>query len=146
MLTQGSINSHPTPSFGAFLNALHEAGWNEGNNLKIEWRFSEGSAEPLARLANELVELQVELIVTAPTEPTLAAKRATSTIPIVYLQVADPVRSGIVTNLGRPDANVTRMSALATDIAGKRLALIKEALQTPSLSLYFGTDQARALH
>lgn len=133
VLTQGSINSHPTPPFRAFLNTLHEAGWHEGNNLKIEWRFSEGSAESLPRLANELVGLQVELIITAPTEPTLAAKRATSIIPIVFVQVADPVRSGIVTNLARPDANVTGMSALATDIAGKRLALIKEALPNTKL-------------
>lgn len=96
--------------------------------MKIEWRFSEGSAEDLPRFASELVEAPVELIVTAPTEPTLAAKRATSTIPVVFVQVADPVRSGVVTNLARPDANVTGMSALATDIAGKRLALIKEAL------------------
>ena len=133
VLTQGSINSHPTPPFRAFLDALHEAGWDEGNNLKIEWRFSGGGVEPLPRLANELVELPVELIVTAPTEPTLAAKRATSTIPIVFVQVADPVRSGIVTSLARPDANVTGMSALATDIAGKRLALIKEALPNTKL-------------
>jgi putative ABC transport system substrate-binding protein len=133
VLTQGSINSHPTPPFRAFLNALHGAGWDEGHNLKIEWRFSEGSAEPLWRLANELVELPVELIITAPTEPTIAAKRATSKIPIVFVQVADPVRSGIVTNLARPDANVTGMSALATDIAGKRLALIKEALPNTRL-------------
>jgi putative ABC transport system substrate-binding protein len=133
VLTQGSINSHPTPPFRAFLNALHGAGWDEGHNLKIEWRFSEGSAEPLSRLANELVELPVELIITAPTEPTIAAKRATSKIPIVFVQVADPVRSGIVTNLARPDANVTGMSALATDIAGKRLALIKEALPNTRL-------------
>jgi ABC-type uncharacterized transport system substrate-binding protein len=133
VLTQGSINSHPTPPFRAFLNALHEAGWDEGHNLKIEWRFSEGSAEPLPRLANELVDLPVELITTAPTEPTLAAKQATSTIPIVFVQVADPVRSGIVTNLARPDANVTGMRALATDIAGKRLALIKEALPNTKL-------------
>lgn len=133
VLTQGSINSHPTPPFRVFLNALHEAGWDEGHNLKIEWRFSEGSAEPLPRLATELVEIPVELIITTPTEPTLAAKRATSTIPIVFVQVADPVRSGIVTNLARPDANVTGMSALATDIAGKRLALIKEALPNTKL-------------
>ena len=133
VLTQGSINSHPTPQFQAFLNALHEAGWNEGRNLKIEWRFSEGSAEPLPRLADELLALPVELIVTAPTAPTLAAKRATSTIPIVFVQVADPVLSGIVTNLARPDANVTGMSAFATDIAGKRLALIKEALPNAKL-------------
>jgi putative ABC transport system substrate-binding protein len=133
VLTQGSINSHPAPPIRAFLDALHEAGWDEGYNLKIEWRFSEGSAEPLVRLANELVKLPVELIMTSPTEPTLAAKRATSTIPIVFVQVADPVLSGIVTNLARPDANVTGMSALATDIAGKRLALIKEALPNTKL-------------
>ena len=133
VLTQGSVNSHPTPPFRAFLKTLHEAGWDEGNNLKIEWRFSEGSAETLPRLAKELVELPVELIVTAPSEPTLAAKQATSSIPIVFVQVADPVRSGIVTSLARPDANVTGMSALATDIAGKRLALIKEALPNTKL-------------
>ena len=132
VLTQGSIVSHPTPPFRALLDALQQAGWDEGN-LKVEWRFSEGSAEVLPRLANELVELRVELIITAPTEPTLAAKQATSTIPIVFVQVADPVRSGVVTNLARPDANVTGMSALATDIAGKRLALIKEALPNTKL-------------
>jgi putative ABC transport system substrate-binding protein len=133
VLTQGSRNTHPAPSFRAFLAALHEAGWDDGRNLKIEWRFSEGSAEPLPRLAQELVKLPVEVIVTAPTESTLAAKRATSTIPVVFVQVADPVRSGIVTSLARPDANVTGMSALATDITGKRLALIKEALPNTRL-------------
>lgn len=133
VLTQGSTNAHPSPPFRAFLGALHEAGWDDGRNLKIEWRFSDGSAEPLPGLAQELVKLAVELIVTAPTEPTLAAKRATSTIPVVFVQVADPVQSGIVTSLARPDANVTGMSAVATDITGKRLALIKEALPNTAL-------------
>lgn len=133
VLTQGSRTTHPAPPFRAFLAGLHEAGWDDGRNLKIEWRFSEGSAEPLPRLAQELVKLPVEVIITAPTEPTLAAKRATSTIPVVFVQVADPVRSGIVTNLARPDANVTGMSALATDISGKRLALIREALPNTRL-------------
>src|SRR3954452_13790440 len=85
VLTQGSIHSHPTAPLRAFLDALHQAGWDDGHNMKIEWRFSEGSAEDLPRLANELVEAQVELIATAPTEPTLAAKRATSTIPVVFV-------------------------------------------------------------
>jgi putative ABC transport system substrate-binding protein len=128
VLTQGSVHAHPSPPFRAFLKTLQDAGWEEGRNLKIEWRFSEGKAEPLPGLARELVQIPVEVIITAPTEPTLAAKRATSTIPIVFVQVADPVQSGVVTNLARPDANVTGMSALATDIAGKRLALVKEAL------------------
>ena len=133
VLTQGSINTHPTPAIRVLLSALHDAGWDEGRNLKIEWRFSEGSAEPLSGLARELVEMPVELIITAPTEPTLAAKRATSTIPVVFMQVADPIQSGIVTNLARPEGNVTGMSAQATDIAGKRLALIKEALPNAKL-------------
>jgi putative tryptophan/tyrosine transport system substrate-binding protein len=128
VLTQGSIHDHPSPTFQAFLKTLQEAGWEEGRNLKIEWRFSEGKAEPLLGLARELVQIPVEVIVTAPTEPTLAAKQAASTIPIVFVQVADPVKSGVVTNLAKPDANVTGMSSFATDIAGKRLALIKEAL------------------
>ena len=98
--------------------------------MLIEWRFSEGSAVPLARLAAELVEKNVEVIVTTPTQPTIAAKQATSTIPIIFVQVADPLVSGIVANLARPDANVTGMSSLAPDIAGKRLALLKEALPT----------------
>src|SRR3954468_22330542 len=134
VLTQGSINSHPTPPFRAFLDVLHLAGWIEGTNIDLQWRFSEGSLEQLPQLAGELAA-SVELIVTATTGPTLAAKRATSTLPIVFVQVADPVQSGIVTNLARPDANVTGMSSLAPEIAGKRLALVKEALpDTKSIS------------
>src|SRR3954452_24040443 len=133
VLTQGSINSHPTPPFRAFLDSLHQAGWIEGTNITIEWRFSEGSAEQLPRLAEELVAASVELIVTATTGPTLAAKRATSTVPIVFVQVADSVQSGVVTNLARPDANVTGMSSLAPEVAGKRLALVKEALPNTKL-------------
>jgi putative ABC transport system substrate-binding protein len=102
VLTQGSIHDHPSAAFRAFLNTLQETGWKEGRNLKIEWRFSEGKAEPLLGLARELVQIPVEVIVTAPTGPTLAAKQATSTIPIVFVQVADPVKSGVVTNLAKP--------------------------------------------
>ena len=128
VLSQGSIHTHPTPVFRAFLERLREVGWIEGQNLSIDWRFSEGSAAPLGRLAAELVDRQVEVIVTTPTEPTIAAKRATSNIPIVFIQVGNPIQAGIVTNLARPDANVTGMSALGSDLAGKRLALLKEAL------------------
>lgn len=133
VLTQGSIRDHPSQPFRAFVKELQDAGWEEGRNLKIDWRFSEGKAEPLPSLARELAQIPVDVIVTAPTQPTLAAKQATPTIPIVFVQVADPVQSGVVTNLAKPDANVTGMSALATDIAGKRLALIKEALPNSRL-------------
>jgi putative ABC transport system substrate-binding protein len=132
VLSEGSISNHPTPSFRAFLETLREAGWIEGQSLKIEWRFSEGGSESLSRLVNELIGLQVELIVASPTRPTLVAKQATATIPIVFAQVADPIGAGIVTNLARPEANLTGMSSLATDMGGKRLALLKEMLPRAS--------------
>src|SRR5262245_35414160 len=128
VLSQGSTSTHPTPVFRTFRQGLHDLGWVEGQNIAIEWRFSEGSAEPLPRLAAELVNLPVDLIVASPTQPTLAAKEATSTIPIVFIQVADPVKSGIVANLARPGANVTGLSTIGSDLSGKRLELLKEAL------------------
>jgi putative tryptophan/tyrosine transport system substrate-binding protein len=128
VLSQGSIRTHPTPMFRTFQQGLRDLGWVEGQNLAIEWRFSEGSAEPLPRLAAELVGVPVDLIVASPTQPALAAKAATSTIPIVFIQVADPVKSGIVTNLARPGANVTGLSTIGSDLSGKRLELLKEAL------------------
>src|SRR5262249_16888274 len=127
VLSQGSTSMHPTPGFRTFRQGLRDLGWVEGQNLAIEWRFSEGSAEPLPRLAAELVGLPVDLIVASPTQPALAAKDAT-TIPIVFIQVADPVKSGIVANLARPGANVTGLSTIGSDLSGKRLELLKEAL------------------
>jgi len=130
VLSQGSTSTHPTPVFRTFRQGLRDLGWVEGQNLTIEWRFSEGNAEPLPRLAAELVGLPVDLIVASPTQPTLAAKEATSTIPIVFIQVADPVKSGIVANLARPGANVTGSwsspadkSASACKISGCRIPL-----------------------
>jgi putative ABC transport system substrate-binding protein len=128
VLSQTSAKGHPAPLFRALLNGLREKGWEEGRNLAIEWRFSEGKIESLPALAAELVNLAVEVLVTSPTEPTLVAKRATSTIPIVFAQVADPLRAGIVSNLARPEANITGMSTQSTDFAAKRLSLLKEAL------------------
>ena len=133
VLSQGSLQTHPTPMFRAFQQGLHDLGWIEGQNLAIEWRFSEGTAEPLPRLAAELVGLPVELIVATPTRPALAAKNATSTIPVVFIQVADPVQSGIVTNLARPGTNVTGLSGMGSDLSGKRLELLKEALPSARL-------------
>lgn len=128
ILSQGSLRAHPTPMFQTFQQGLRDLGWIEGQNLGIEWRFSEGSADPLPRLAAELVRLPVDLIVASPTRPALAAKEATSTIPVVFIQVADPVESGIVANLARPGANVTGLSSMGSDLSGKRLELLKEAL------------------
>jgi putative ABC transport system substrate-binding protein len=128
VLSMGSAAEHPTPVFQAFLQGLHELGWVEGQNLAITWRFSEGSAEPLPRLAAELVGLPVDLIVASPVMPARAAQGATSTIPVVFIQVPDPVQLGFVANLARPGANVTGLSSIASDLTGKRLALVKEVL------------------
>src|SRR5207237_4596080 len=133
VLSQGSASTHPTAMFSAFQQGLRDLGWVEGHNLAIDWRFSEGTAEPLPRLAAELVGLPVELIVATPTRPALAAKNATSTIPVVFIQVADPVQSGIVTNLARPGTNVTGLSGMGSDLSGKRLELLKEALPSARL-------------
>jgi putative ABC transport system substrate-binding protein len=132
VLSQGSIRAHPTPMFRTFQQGLRDLGWVEGHNLAIEWRFSEGSTEPLPQLAAELAGLPVDLIVASPTRPALAAKQATSTIPVVFIQVADPVESGIVANLARPGANVTGLSSMGSGLSGKRLELLKEALPDAS--------------
>jgi putative tryptophan/tyrosine transport system substrate-binding protein len=139
ILSQGYVREHPTALFQAFREGMREFGWIEGRNLAIEWRFSEGSAEPLPRLAAELVGLPVDLIVAAPSAPALAAKEATKNaskasraaagaIPVVFVQVPDPVRMAVVSNLARPGANVTGLSSIASDLSGKRLALLKEVL------------------
>src|SRR5262245_21252129 len=128
VLSQGSAGVHPSLVFQAFQQGLRELGWVEGHNLAIEWRFSEGSFESLPRLAAELVALPVDLIVASPSRPALAAKEATSTIPVVFIQVPDPVGLRIVGNLARPGANVTGLSSIASDLTGKRLALVKEVI------------------
>jgi putative ABC transport system substrate-binding protein len=124
----GEAGAQAMPLFQGFLQGLRELGWVEGHNLAIEWRFSEGRAEPLPRLAAELVALPVDLIVASGARPASAAKEATGTIPVVFVQVPDPVGLGIVPNLGRPGANVTGLSSIAADLTGKRLALVKEVL------------------
>jgi putative tryptophan/tyrosine transport system substrate-binding protein len=128
VLSQDLAAEHPSHLFQEFQAGLSELGWVEGHNLAMEWRFSEGSFDPLPRLAGELVRLPVDLIVATPAAPAAAAKAATSTIPVVFIQVPDPVRLGIVASLARPSGNVTGFSSIASDLTGKRLALIKEVL------------------
>ena len=112
----------------AFLERLRELGWSADRNLAIEYRWAEGHTERLVELANELVRLKVDLIVTHNTPPTLAAKKATSAIPIVFASAGDPVGSGIVASLSRPGGNVTGMSSVETETAGKRVELLYELL------------------
>jgi len=117
----GSTNS-------AFGQQLRELGYIEGQNLILEHRFAEGRAERLPDLAAELVRLKVDVIVAGGTPPPLAAKHATSTIPIVMAAAGDPVRTGLVANLARPGGNVTGLSTSTPDLAAKRLELLKEVV------------------
>jgi hypothetical protein len=100
----------------AFLQGLRELGYVEGNNILIEFRFADGRFDRLPSLAAELVQLNVDVIVAAVTQASLAAKASTKTIPIVMLAVGDPVRSGLVTNIARPDGNVTGTSSMYSEV------------------------------
>lgn len=109
------------------LEGLRGLGWVEGRNLVIEFRHARGDREQLARFAAELVDLRVDVIVTF-TAGVAAAKRATGTIPIVMQTSQDPVRVGFVASLARPGGNLTGVTFLTDELAGKRLELLKEAM------------------
>jgi putative ABC transport system substrate-binding protein len=106
---------------------LRELGYVEGENIVIEYRYAEGKPERLPELATELVQLKVDVIVTAANAGILAAKKASATIPIVFGAATDPVGSGLVSSLARPGGNITGLSNMAPDLDGKRLELLKEA-------------------
>src|SRR5215510_454765 len=116
----------------AFRQGLRDLGWVEGKNISIEYRYAEGRNERLPDLAADLVRLKVDIIVTAVTPDALAAKNATRTIPIVMAASGDPVASGLVDSLARPGGNITGLSQMNPELAGKRLELLKEIV--PKLS------------
>jgi putative ABC transport system substrate-binding protein len=106
---------------------LHELGWTDGRTVAIQYRWAEGRAERSAELAAELARLKVDVIVTGG-NAALAAKQASSAVPIVFALVDDPVGMGLVASLARPGGNVTGLSFQAADLAGKRLALLREVV------------------
>jgi ABC-type uncharacterized transport system substrate-binding protein len=112
----------------AFLQELRKLGWIERKNITIEYRFAEQKNERLPELAAELVRLKVDLIVTAGGPTPFAAKKATTTIPIVMTSVSDPVGEGLVASLARPEGNVTGYSNLASELNTKRLEILKDAV------------------
>jgi putative tryptophan/tyrosine transport system substrate-binding protein len=112
----------------AFAQRLRELGWIEGRTIAIEYRWAEGHDERLVEIAAEFVRRKVDVIVTWGTVPTIAAKQTTSVIPIVFAAMGDPLGTGIVASLARPGGNVTGLSALVTDVAGKRLDLLREVV------------------
>jgi ABC-type uncharacterized transport system substrate-binding protein len=111
-----------------FRQELHKLGWIEGKNITIEYRFAEQKSERLAELAAELVRLKVDLIVAVATPPALAAKKVTTTIPIVMVVAGDPVGAGLVASLARPGGNVTGNASLLTELNTKRLEILKDAV------------------
>ena len=119
-----SLAAGPNPNMDVF-RGLRELGWVEGRNLNVVYRWAAGKEDQLPAMAAELVSLNVDVIVTSTTAAALAAKRATTKIPIVITFVADPVGSGIVSSLARPGGNITGVSTLAGGLVAKRLELLK---------------------
>jgi len=131
----------------AFREGLRERGYIDGQNIAIEYRFASGRVGQLPELAAELARLNVEVIVAPSTPTALAAKRATSTIPIVFAIVADPVGAGLIANLARPGGNVTGLTSGSAELGGKRLELLKQVV--PKVSrlavLYNPADSSNVL-
>jgi len=125
-----AIPTHPVGQ--AFLDGLREDGFTEGKNIVIERRFAEGRLDRYADLVTELLRLEVDVLVTSAEEATLAAKRATTRIPIVMMNVSDPLGQGIVASLARPAGNITGGTQDdSAEIAARRMQLLKDALSSP---------------
>jgi len=115
-----------SPMWDAFRQRLRDLGYLEGQNIAFEYRAAQSNVDLLRRAALELTALPVNVLVANGSPATRAARQATSTIPIVMIGVGDPVRAGFVTNLARPDGNITGNSQLAPELIGKRLEILKD--------------------
>jgi len=130
---------------GPLRDGLRELGYEEGRNVIIEFRWADGKYDQFPALVAELLAAKVDVIITAGTPATLAIKKATSTVPLVFIAVGDPVGTGVVPNLGRPGGNITGLSSIAPDLEGKRLELLREVV--PKLShVAFFLNPANAFH
>jgi putative ABC transport system substrate-binding protein len=136
----GGVLSTMSARHQAFRQGLSELGYIEGKNILIEWRGADNIPERGSALAEELVRLKVDVIVTAGSGTTRTAKAATSTIPIVMASDDDPVGNGFVASLARPGGNITGLSQLAPELSGKRLEILKEVIPKLSRVAVFGTS------
>jgi putative tryptophan/tyrosine transport system substrate-binding protein len=146
MFRIGILDPSNASGSGALVDALRQElgklGWVEGKNITIEYRFAEQKSERLPELAAELVRLKVDLIVTSGGPTPLAAKKATSTIPIVMTNSVDPVGAGLVASLARPGGNVTGNSGLSPELITKMLEILKDAIPRLSQVGYLRTPEA----
>jgi putative ABC transport system substrate-binding protein len=120
-------------NMNAFLQSLRDLGYVEGQNLTVDYRTAAGSSEPLPGLVSELLRLKVDVIVLRGTREAMAVKNATSTVPVVMTAVGDPVGSGIIAALARPGGNFTGMTSFTTELAAKRVELLREVIPTAKL-------------
>ena len=127
ILVNGTPSSHKV-MIDEFQQGLRDLGYVEGKNLLLEVRYAEGKLDRLPELARELVQMNVNVFFTNATPGTVAVKQATSTIPIVFTGVGDPVSAGLVKSFAKPGSNITGISILSPDLGGKRLELLKEAI------------------
>jgi len=130
----------PDPLVEAMQGRLRELGYSEGRDIAFEFRWAEGKFERLTQLATELADLKVDVITAFSTPAAIAAQKATTTIPIVFSAVGDPVGTGLVSNLARPGGNVTGLSVLATELAAKRLEILEEIVPHASPLGMFWND------
>jgi putative tryptophan/tyrosine transport system substrate-binding protein len=121
-----------SPIWNAFRHGLRDLGYLEGGNIAFDYEYGDGVPERLAEAAAALVRRPVDVIATYATPASLAAKQATTTIPIVMISIGDPVRAGLVPSLARPGGNITGNTILGPDIGAKRLQILKEAIPTIS--------------
>jgi len=137
----------PSAEVDAFRQGLRELGYIEGQNATIEYRFAGGQVERLPELASDLARLKVDVIVASNTPSAIAAKAATSTIPIVFAVVADAVGAGLISNFARPGGNITGLTSISSELSGKRLELLKEMVANASrlAVLYNPSDRSNVL-
>ena len=137
-----TLSAGPSDRDEAFKHGLRELGWVDGQNVMTEYRWLAGKTERIAPVADELVQLKVDVIFATSAPVIRAAKNATNTIPIVMPAASDPVGSGFITSLARPGGNITGMSAMILELDGKRLELLREV--APRVArvafLTYGTD------
>ena len=118
--------ANPDRAADAFQSGLRDLGYLDGKNIRIEYRYAEGSDERIIALVAELVQLKVDVLVTVPLPAIRAAKQATKTIPIVMVTTRDPIATGLIDSLARPGGNLTGVTRLTRELSGKRLELLKE--------------------